>query len=38
MKVQSPDELIRVINEKESESEEEEAPIEKKRGRKRFLR
>ncbi|WP_449538183.1 PTS fructose transporter subunit IIABC [Ferdinandcohnia sp. Marseille-Q9671] len=37
MKVQSPDELIDVINEKENESEEEEAPVEKKAGQKKVL-
>ncbi|MFS0821207.1 fructose-specific PTS transporter subunit EIIC [Bacillus sp. 1P02SD] len=37
MNVQSPDELIQVINEKESDTEEEEAPIEKKEGQKKVL-
>ncbi|MEH7234579.1 PTS fructose transporter subunit IIABC [Bacillus sp. JJ1562] len=37
MKVQSPDELIDVINEKENESNAEEAPVEKKEGQKKVL-
>ncbi|WP_099351469.1 PTS fructose transporter subunit IIABC [Fredinandcohnia onubensis] len=37
MQVQTPDELIDVINEKENESEEVEAPVEKKEGQKKVL-
>jgi len=37
MQVQTPDELIDVINEKENESEEAEAPVEKKEGQQKVL-
>lgn len=37
MQVQTPDELIDVINEKENESEEEEAPVETKEGQQKVL-
>ncbi|WP_099360802.1 PTS fructose transporter subunit IIABC [Fredinandcohnia onubensis] len=37
MQVQTPDELIDVINEKENESEEVEAPVEKKEGQQKVL-
>nr|WP_309100788.1 fructose-specific PTS transporter subunit EIIC [Fredinandcohnia onubensis] len=37
MQVQTPDELIDVINEKENESEEVEAPVEKKQGQQKVL-